>query len=145
MRFENGSIGGGLFIVFSGSHPIHQSHPPSGRVGNAVTGEGKISLIFNFEKHQRKPFSKPKSLAYQRKTYPPRACHLAVTARPSQRAQRESGDIYAYITTSVAIFFFLAFSWLPMVVCPDSAVAEQPPNIVIIFADDLGYLSLIHI
>ena len=71
---------------------------PSGRVGNAVTGEGKISLIFNFEKHQRKPFSKPQSLAYRRKTYPPRACHLAVTARPSQR---EGGDIYAYITTKL--------------------------------------------
>ena len=50
--------------------------------GNAVTGEGKISLIFNFEKHQRKPFSKPQSLAYQRKTYP-------------------HGDIYAYITTKL--------------------------------------------
>ena len=49
----------GLFIVFSGSHPIHQSHPPSGRVGNAVTGEGKSSLIFNFEKHKRKPFLEP--------------------------------------------------------------------------------------
>ena len=50
-----------------------------------MTGEGKSSLILTLKNINENHFRSPKAFAYRRKTYPPRACHLAVTARPSQR------------------------------------------------------------
>ena len=50
-----------------------------------MTGEGKAVSFLTLKNINENHFWSPKAIAYRRKTYPPRACHLAVTARPSQR------------------------------------------------------------
>ena len=50
-----------------------------------MTGEGKAVSFLTLKNINENHFWSPKALAYRRKTYPPRACHLTVTARPSQR------------------------------------------------------------
>ena len=79
-----------LIAAFSGSAG---QHPPSGRVIKcclltASNGEGEAGVAFRLGKY----FSSPQNRAAFcfREVHPPRACHLPVPARPSQR---EGDDI----------------------------------------------------
>ena len=68
-----------------GSIQLKEVTLPLGGSGTQVTGEGKAVSFLTLKNINENHFWSPKALAYRRKTYPPRACHLAVTARPSQR------------------------------------------------------------